>query len=431
VKLPQPVRNNSADPDKQWVARTSAPRLSNGMRRQPRIYGRTQKECMDRVIEYLGDTNAGRNMADRRMTFGQHLDRRLRWWESEGELRSLDSYRETAELYLRPAFGHLKVIEMGADLGRDLAVALRKINRPEAADDRTDLMRRLLAARATRDGKRVSTRPLSAARITRILAVGSSACADLVPSVIAVNPFAKVKSGRGRKSRALLWTAPRVERWQQTGEIPGKVMVWTREQCGTFLDLAESERLYALFHLAAYYGPRRGELANLLWSDLDLIARRLHIRGDVKSEDSDRIVIIDRGTAAVLKAWRKVQLAERMQWGAAWSDTGRVFTRQDGSALRPEWISTRFDTLVASAKLPPITLHGLRHGAATMLFAAGVKAKVISEMLGHSTVSFTMDVYTEVAEELADDAASTIAAFVPRKPNLASGASNVPDGGSE
>jgi integrase len=65
--------------------------------------------------------------------------------------------------------------------------------------------------------------------------------------------------------------------------------------------------------------------------------------------------------------------------------------------------------------LPPVRLHDLRHGTATMLLTAGVPIKVISEILGHATSAFTADVYTEVATELAESAASAIAAFVPRK----------------
>ena len=94
-----------------------------------------------------------------------------------------------------------------------------------------------------------------------------------------------------------------------------------------------------------------------------------------------------------------------------------MFTREDGAPLRPAWISVRFDMLAARAGLPPITLHGLRHGAATMLLAAGQPPKVVSEIPGHRTVAFTMDVYTEVAEELAGISRSTIdrilAAFAP------------------
>ncbi len=85
-----------------------------------------------------------------------------------------------------------------------------------------------------------------------------------------------------------------------------------------------------------------------------------------------------------------------------------MFTREDGTALRPEWISVRFGTLAARAGLPPIRLHDLRHGAATMLLAAGSPPKVISELLGHATVAFTMDIYTEIAEELAEAATTAI-----------------------
>ena len=183
----------------------------------------------------------------------------------------------------------------------------------------------------------------------------------------------------------------------------------------TFLDAVASQRLYALFHLAAYWGLRRSELAGLAWSDVDLRTRRVHIRGDVKSEDSDRELIIDQGTADVLGAWRKVQLAERLAWGPAWTDTGRCFTRENGTPVRPGWVSERFGTLSAKAGLPPVRFHDLRHGAATMLLAAGQPIKVISEILGHAASSFTADVYTSVGEELAESAASAIAAYVPRK----------------
>jgi integrase len=138
------------------------------------------------------------------------------------------------------------------------------------------------------------------------------------------------------------------------------------------------------------------------------------VRGAVKSEDSDRIITFDEQTTGVLEAWRERQLFERLEWGAAWQDSGRVFTREDGSPLRPGHVSVHFGGLVHQAGLPPIRFHDLRHGAATMLIAAGQPVKVVSAILGHSTSAFTMDVYAVVAEELAEAAAVAIAAFVPR-----------------
>jgi integrase len=67
-------------------------------------------------------------------------------------------------------------------------------------------------------------------------------------------------------------------------------------------------------------------------------------------------------------------------------------------------------------------LYGLRHGSATMALAAGVPIKAISEMLGHGTSAFTADLYTEVAEELTDAAASAIAVYAPHRCKIVPGA---------
>ena len=408
-----------------WYVRYEAPRGADGRRRRIRLgpYA-AERECSDALLEVLAKARSGWHVDDRRTKFGEYLNRKLGWWESEADIKpsTLASYREAIELYFKPGLGHERLIDLRDHDFRDLAAALRKINTPAADTDRNDLLHRLLAARATRDGKRISTRPLTDARIRRILAVASSALAPLVPHTLPFNPAAGIKAGKTRRRRPLLWTRARVERWRETGEVPAPVMVWSREHCGAFLDSIEDERLYALFELAAYTGMRRSELAGLCWPDVDLASRRIHVRqaqvneelDSTKSADSERIISLDKDRAESLKAWRKAQLAERLAWGGEWTDSGRVFTREDGTALRPAWISTRFDALATRAGLPPITLHGLRHGAATMLLAAGQPPKVVSEILGHSTVAFTMDVYTEVAEELADAAAEALSAYVPR-----------------
>jgi integrase len=304
----------------------------------------------------------------------------------------------------------VRLVDLRPDDVKALYAAMRKISRAE--HDRSEMLRRLLEARATWHGRRVSTRPLTDARIRRLHAVVRAALND---APLPVNPAAQVRFGKVRRVRPLVWTDARVERWAETGEVPSAVMVWTAAQCGRFLDAVEGQRLYALFHLAAYYGLRRGELAGLAWSDVDLRTRRLHVRGDVKSEDSDRQIVIDQDTADVLGAWRKAQLAERLEWGPAWTDSGRMFTREDGTPVRPGWASERFGTLSAKAGLPTIRFHDLRHGAATMLIAAGQPVKMVSAILGHATSAFTADVYVSVVDEMAESAAAAISAYIPRR----------------
>ncbi|MDT5024803.1 MAG: hypothetical protein QOE61_1229, partial [Micromonosporaceae bacterium] len=146
---------------------------------------------------------------------------------------------------------------------------------------------------------------------------------------------------------------------------PSAVMVWTPAQLGAFLDQAEADRLYALFHLVAHIGMRRGEACGLRWVDVDLdgskltVAKQLVVLGwtptedDPKSDAGGRTVALDAGTVAVLRAYRKQQLEERRKWGSAWVDSGRVFTRKDGAELHPAWATDHFQDLSAAADLPP------------------------------------------------------------------------------
>ncbi|MDX3099706.1 tyrosine-type recombinase/integrase [Nonomuraea angiospora] len=427
-----------------WYGRYEAPPGPNGKRRQPRVGPfATEKECSAALDEARGLVRRGEHVDDRNLKVGDYLTTYIEGREAvEDDLAksTVESYREAIDLYFKPGLGHLRLVDLRDHHIRDLYAAMRKINRPEADEDTSDLMRRLVDARAKRHGRRYSTRPLTPARIKRMHAVLSKALNDAVRAgKITRNPASVVTFGKQRRAKPLLWTAERVERWQETGKTPAKVMVWTQHQCGAFLDATENELLHPLFQLAAYWGLRRGELVGLEWADVSLDSGRVHIRqaqpddelDDTKTENSDRVIRIDEETLATLKAWRKRQAAKRLEWGEAWVDSGRVFTRENGEPLRPEWVSERFGTLAARAGLPPVRFHDLRHGAATMLLAAGVPMKVISETLGHATAAFTSDVYASVAEELQEQAAVAIAAFVPRRKRLTVvRAINVPTEGS-
>src|SRR5439155_18622272 len=80
----------------------------------------------------------------------------------------------------------------------------------------------------------------------------------------------------------------------------------------------------------------------------------------------------------------------------AWVDTGLVFTTSTGQAVHPADVTDHFQDLARQAGLPPIRLHDLRHGAATIALAAGVDMKTVQAMLRHSSVSITADTYTSV-----------------------------------
>ncbi|WP_345151451.1 site-specific integrase, partial [Nonomuraea rubra] len=191
-------------------------------------------------------------------------------------------------------------------------------------------------------------------------------------------------------------------------------------------DHAATDRLYALFHLIAFRGLRRGEACGARWIDLDFdegvlaVAKQLTVvdgrieESDPKTEFSDGVAALDKGTLATLRSHRQRQLAEKQHSGHAWQDSGRIFTKQDGSNLHPHRVSRHFERLAFSAGLPPIRLHDLRHGAATLSLAAGNDMKITSAMLRHASLATTSDLYTAVLPEVAHAAAEASAVLVPR-----------------
>jgi len=203
-----------------------------------------------------------------------------------------------------------------------------------------------------------------------------------------------------------------------------EMRTWTAIELRAFLKHIKHERMYTAFLLAATTGLRRGEVLGLRWEDVDLKASRVAVRqslvlvayeptfSEPKTNRSRRSVALDRRTVTVLRSWRKQQLEERMLLGEAYEESGLVFTREDGHFVHPDRFSQLFDKLAASSGLPRIRLHDLRHTHASLAFAAGVHPKVVSERLGHSTVAFTLDVYSHAVPAMQEDAAERVAKHV-------------------
>lgn len=218
---------------------------------------------------------------------------------------------------------------------------------------------------------------------------------------------------------------PKDDRPKQNGHDRPEMKAWTAEQARTFLEACEGERLLPVYDLALNTGMRRGELAGLRWEDIDLERRTVAVRrnrvlvnfavhnGTPKNSKA-RAVDIDEETVAMLKRWRRQQLEERMAWGSSWSDTGYVFTYEDGEPLHPSGITSQLRRLIRKAGVPTIRLHDLRHTHATLGLAAGVPVKVMQERLGHGSSQITLDLYSHVIPGMGADAASKIAGLLRR-----------------
>lgn len=204
-------------------------------------------------------------------------------------------------------------------------------------------------------------------------------------------------------------------------ENPRRTKPWTAEECVHFLSAARDDRLIDLYHLMIVTGLRRGEAIGLRWGDADLDGHCLFVIQQItdvngrsvvstpKTKKSQRLVAIDSETVTRLARHRQTQDLERAAWGPAWNEDGLVFTREDGTPLRPEYVTRHFQRLTEVVGLPRIRLHDLRHTSASLALAAGVDLKVVSERLGHSQIAITANLYTHVNTGLGRAAAEQIA----------------------
>jgi len=198
--------------------------------------------------------------------------------------------------------------------------------------------------------------------------------------------------------------------------------VLNQEHAQTLLLAAREDRLEALYTLALTTGMRLGELLALGWEDVDLDAATLQVRQTLyhdkagvwrldtpKTDYSRRRNDLGRVTVEALRRHRARQAAERLAVGEAWADHGFVFTRGDGAPLRgPHVLERHFLPPLKRAGLPPMRFHDLRHTAATLMLLGDVRAKVVSEMLGHSNVAITLGLYSHVTPTMQKDAAATM-----------------------
>lgn len=327
----------------------------------------------------------------------------LRQWLSVSEQRvrpnTLRAYATHIDRYLIPHLGHLPLTKL--------------------APGHVSTMLTALAHKTSQHGK-----PLSATTVRRIWATLRAALSWAVRAGLIERNAAKlVQMPREPARPPQVWTQELVAEWNATGQRP-LVAVWTLAQLRQFLDQVRDDRLFALWWLFSLRGLRRGEAAGLRWVDVSLEDRALKIAqqritvgatvqiGEPKTPSGRRSIALDRNTVEVLRLHRERQLAEAAAAGVRWRNSGYVFTKLDGDPLHPNFMTHRFADLLIGSGLPPIRLHDLRHGAATLAHHAGVDLKSVQDQLGHASYQLTADTYTNVLPETQQHAADAVADLI-------------------
>jgi integrase len=196
----------------------------------------------------------------------------------------------------------------------------------------------------------------------------------------------------------------------------------TPAQVADLLRSAENTRYAPLFALLVHTGLRRGEALALGWTDIDLTTRMLRVRGTLarvqgrllvtepKTAKSKRFVPLSAPAQRLLREVRAAQNEERQRAGSAWHETGFVFTTEFGEPRDPRNALRALKVAATRAGLADAGLHTLRHSAASVMLTHGIPLKVVSDILGHSSIAITGDVYGHVAPDVSRGAMDVLAA---------------------
>ncbi len=340
-------------PDGRWAA-TLDLGWHGGKRRRKFLYGKTRAEVARKLATALQAQRDGQVFGDERTTVEQFLAAWLETVEPSLAPRTWTRYQQLIRRHTVPQLGRVRLTKL----------APRHLDQLYSALVRSGLS------------------PTTVLQLHRVL---HHALRDAVRwSLVA-------------KNVAELVTPPRKDRHD--------FVTFTPEHARGFLDAVKGDRLEALYILGLTTGMREGELFGLRWADVNLDAGALHLVRQLKTRSSRRQVLLVRVAVDALSRHLANQREERRQLGPAWDEQGLVFPNTVGRPLHSSnFLQRSFYPLLERAGLPHIRFHDLRHSAATLLLGLGIHPKIVSEMLGHSQIGITLDLYSHVTATMQQEA---------------------------
>lgn len=351
--------------DGRWEASVSYVDAVTDKRRRTYVYGKTAAEARRELKKVRDRIEGGKPAKDAPDTVASWL---ARWRESS--LAASDRKATTKSLYSSLSRKHLETGPIGSK-------RMDKLKPSDIEALVVELRGKKLADSTVRQVYTVLRQALDVA---------------VRDGLLASNPAAKVKRPGVARTEARYLPAADVAR---------------------LLEAAKSLRYYVAVVVMAATGLRRGEVVGLLWSDLDLNKGELMVRHTLsrvdgalvltepKTDRSRRRVPLHAGVVTALKGWRKQQVAERLAAGDQWTDTGVVFATEFGTMVDPRNVLRTVELAAAKAGIEDVGAHTMRHSAAVAWLESGVHIKAAADLLGHSSISITGDLYGHTSDDTA------------------------------
>jgi len=328
------------------------------------IHGR-KGDAQKRLNELLVNLEKGIYTPPRRLTVASHLHNWLEGYvKTNCSQRTLDGYQSIIEIHLIPALGHVQIKHL----------------HPQAIQSYYGKACERLSPRTVYKHHRLLSQALKYA--VRQDYLSKNPCELVDPP-----------SWKAKPMRTL---------------TPWEVEI--------LFDVAKDSPVYPATYTAVSTGLRQAELLGLRWRDIDLdmlsisVNQVLYKRRGVcqikepKTRHSRRRVAMTPKLALFLREYQTERESLYWQLGQPLTLDSLVFGSPEGKPLDPSLLSHEFARIAKLAGLAGVRFHDLRHTFASLMLLRGGKPKVISEALGHSSVAFTMDVYSHIIEGMQSDA---------------------------
>jgi integrase len=204
----------------------------------------------------------------------------------------------------------------------------------------------------------------------------------------------------------------------------------TKNEWKEYLEVFRSTDLDTFLHVGALLGLRRGEIIGLNWADIDFENCYLHVRNsareitfkrkdgssktelilnDPKTKHSKRKLPLEPVLVDALHRQQLRQKKSKLAAGESWQETGAVFTSSVGTRLYPSNVYKQYKKIISVANLRYVRIHDLRHSVATLLLDDEIPLESVSRLLGHSSLSITMDIYAQSLQSVPDRGAKGMA----------------------
>ena len=333
-------------------------------------YCKTQREARDWLKETLSQIDSGMSLAAARTTLEEYLEEWLTTYKTSVRPKTIQQYSQIVHQHIIPSLGGIKLKDLRPDQIQVLYNA--KLNAG------------------------VSTRTVI-----------------YIHAVLHRSLELALKWGLIGRNPVDVVTRPKFRRKE--------MQTLNDDQVRAFLSCAKGTRLDVLFWIAISTGMRQGEILGLKWSDLDWVARKLHVQRQVqrlpgkglvfsepKSAAGRRVVVLSQMTIEKLRAHLDLQQREQILAGNKWIDNDLIFPSTIGTPLDHRNLYREFKAILKRAGTPEIRFHDLRHTAATLMLQQGVHPKVVQERLGHADIALTLNTYSHVLPSMQEEAAEKL-----------------------